>query len=354
MPEGYTHSSIGLRAADAAGWHITSREAFMAGANGPDMLFCYQAWKPGPKRRINLPALGNRMHAERTGAFLQALSKHAVTPVQQDYFLGFLCHYATDTVVHPYVEAVTRCCAAYGGPTGHGRFEIALDSHLHEKATGNPAVPLKDITPRLTGVPLAEVIAQLRRAIDDTYGIEVPGSCLVDAFNHNYFLRSLFASKTPLKIRQKLFRVLECFIGGKGYITGHLTPAKLRGISSKDVRQGIRLPNVWQDPYTGETREENIYQLLEKAEMYSTLLLREATALYTGWDLFWPLVGSKDYTWGAETPQSTLPAVDQKVQTPQKLSPDQNTLVAEAAAVAQKLADQREKAAPNTDHSGEN
>lgn len=309
MPEGYTHSSIALKAAQAAGWNITSREAFMTGANGPDMLFCYQAWKKGEKRTINLPALGNRMHEERTGAFLKALSRHAVTPVQRDYFLGFLCHYATDTVVHPYVVAVTRCCSAYGGTSGHGAFEIALDSHLHQKATGRGAVPLKDISPKLKGVELAEVVAQLQRAIFDTYGEDVPGSCLVDAFNHSYFLRGLFASHTPLHLRQKIFRVAECFIGGKGYITGHLTPAPLRGISGKDAKKGIRLPNVWQDPYTGETREENIYQLLEKAEMYSTLLVREATAAYTGWDLFWPLVGSKDYTWGVETPKSAEPAV---------------------------------------------
>lgn len=309
MPEGYTHSSIALKAAQAAGWNITSREAFMTGANGPDMLFCYQAWKPGAKRKINLPALGNRMHAERTGAFLKALSRHAVTPVQRDYFLGFLCHYGADTVVHPYVEAVTRCCAVYGGRTGHGAFEIALDSHLHQKATGSGSVPLKDISPRLKGVELAQVIAQLQRAISDTYGLDIPGSCLADAFSHAYFLRGLFASRTPLRLRQKVFKVIERFIGGKGYITGHLTPAPLRGISGKDAKKGIRLPNVWQDPYTGETREENIYQLLEKAEMYCTLLMREATAAYTGWDLFWPLVGSKDYTWGVETPQSAEPAV---------------------------------------------
>lgn len=308
MPEGYTHASIAQKAAAAADWKIHSLEAFLAGANGPDMLFCYQAWKKPAHRKINLPALGNRMHAERTGAFLKALSHHAITPVQRDYFLGFLCHYATDTVVHPYVEAVTRCCAVYGGRTGHGAFEVALDSHLHEKATGSGAVPLKDMCPRLKGVELAQVIAQLRRALYDTYDLEIPGSCLVDAFNHSYRLRSLFASHTPLRLRQKVCRVLECFMGGKGYITGHMTPAPLRGISGKDAKKGIRLPNVWQDPYTGETREENIYQLLEKAEMYSTLLVREATAFYTGWDLFWPLVGSKDYTWGAETTLSTTPA----------------------------------------------
>lgn len=308
MPEGYTHFSIAQKAAAAAGWHISSLEAFAAGANGPDMLFCYQAWLPAPRRRFNLPGLGNRMHAERTGAFLQALSRYAVTPVQQDYFLGFLCHYATDTVVHPYVEALTKSSSVYHGKTGHGAFEIALDSYLHQKATGSGSVPLKDISPRLKGAGLAEVVEQLHHAIYDTYGLDIPTNCLTDAFAHTYFLRGLFASCTPLRLRQKAFALLERLIGGKGYITGHLTPAALRGISSADAKQGICLPDVWQDSYTHETRTENIYQLLEKAEMYSTLLVREATVAYAGWESFWSLVGKDDYTWGVETPESAHPA----------------------------------------------
>lgn len=308
MPEGYTHFSIAQKAATAAGWQITSREAFAAGANGPDILFCYQAWRPAARRRFDLPGLGGKMHGERTGAFLQALSRYAATPVQQDYFLGFLCHYATDTVVHPYVEALTQGDGVYSGKTGHGAFEIALDSYLHQRATGSGAVPLKDISPRMKGTALAEVIAQLRSAIFDTYGLDLPADCLRDALAHTYFLRGLFASRTPLRLRQKVFTLLERVIGGKGYITGHLTPATLWGISSEDAKQGICLPDVWQNGYTEETQEDNIFQLLEKAEMYSTLLMREATKSYTGWESFWSLVGSKDYTWGAETPESALPA----------------------------------------------
>ena len=74
MPEGYTHLRCAWRAARAQ--KLTAdlhREAFFAGANGPDMLFCYQVWKPAKKRAYPLPDLGERMHNENTGAFLRAL-----------------------------------------------------------------------------------------------------------------------------------------------------------------------------------------------------------------------------------------------------------------------------------------
>lgn len=307
MPEGYTHASIALAAAAAAGWPVTSRAAFLAGANGPDMLFSFEAWKPAARRRMDLAAFGGRMHTERTGAFLRGLCRYAVTPAQKDYFMGFLCHYAADTTVHPYVEAVTRCCAPYGGKAGHGYFESALDSYLHKRDTGCAAVPVDDMCPRLTGAALAEVNAQLQRAILDTYGVEIRREYLADAFFDNYRVRSLFCARTPL--RRGLFWLIEPLFGGRGVLTGHLTPARLRGVSRRDSRRGISLPTLWHEPATGRPRAENISQLLDMALEYSTQLLREATAPCTGVDLFWPLVGSRDYVKGCETPLSAAPAV---------------------------------------------
>lgn len=306
MPEGYTHARIALAAAQAAGWDITSRAAYLAGANGPDMLYCFEAWKPAARRRMNLTAFGYRMHAERTGAFLQALCLHAVTPVQKDYFLGFLCHYATDTTVHPYVEMLTKCCPPYAGPAGHGYFEVALDSYLHKKDTGRAAVPVDDMCPLLTGTALADVNAQLQAAIQETYGVEIKREYLADAFFDNYRIRRLFCTKTPL--RRGVFWLIEPLVGGRGTLMSHLTPARLQGIGRHDSAKGISLPDLWRDPFTGAVREENIYQLLDQAQRYSTQLVQEATAPYTGVDLFWPLVGSKDYVQGIETPLSSAPA----------------------------------------------
>ena len=58
MPEGYVHVCIARQAAQAAGWPVRCAPAFMAGANGPDMFYCFEAWKPAAARRMNLPGPG--------------------------------------------------------------------------------------------------------------------------------------------------------------------------------------------------------------------------------------------------------------------------------------------------------
>ena len=182
MPEGYTHLRCAWRAVRAQ--KLTAdlhREAFFAGANGPDMLFCYQVWKPARKRAYPLPDLGERMHNENTGAFLRALIEGAKTPVQRSYAAGFLCHYGADTVVHPYVVLATSPGQAYEGPGGHGYFEIALDSQLHERDTGDAAVPVAHCCPRMDDAALDEVIPLLAGAIEAAYGERYPEQALRDA-----------------------------------------------------------------------------------------------------------------------------------------------------------------------------
>ena len=90
-------------------------------------------WKSKAKRRYDLPALGDRMHEEATGAFLCSLVRHVKTGAQIEYALGFLSHYAADTVLHPYVVAMCQSGQPYAGKGGHGYFEIALDSTLHAR-----------------------------------------------------------------------------------------------------------------------------------------------------------------------------------------------------------------------------
>ena len=64
MPEGYTHIRTARQAAVLADYVPVVPKAFEAGANGPDILFCYQAWKPARRRAVDLPGLGGRMHDE--------------------------------------------------------------------------------------------------------------------------------------------------------------------------------------------------------------------------------------------------------------------------------------------------
>ena len=120
MPEGYTHLRTAHKAAEAIHYKIQCPAAFAAGANGPDSFFCYEVWKKRAKRHYDLPGLGNRMHEEKTGAFLRSLCANVKTRPQVEYALGFLSHYAADTVVHPFIYAMCKPGCPYAGKGGHG------------------------------------------------------------------------------------------------------------------------------------------------------------------------------------------------------------------------------------------
>ena len=298
MPEGYTHVRTARKAAAAIHYKVRHPAAFAAGANGPDVFFSFEVWKRPARRRADLPALGERMHAEATGAFLQSLLRYVKTGAQLQYALVFLSHYAADTLLHPYVAAVCQPGMPYAGKGGHGYFEIALDSTLHAEDTGVSLVPADDCCPLLTGQDLAEVAALLRAALYETYGLQVSAECLADAFYYFHRVRRLFTSRHG--VRRAAFYVAETFFGGRGFLTGHVSPRAL----------ALDLPDDWTDPATGEQRHGGAFALLKQAEKCSALYMTGALQHWMGVlpqsDMV-RLLGSRDYGTGTETERSGTP-----------------------------------------------
>ncbi len=301
MPEGFTHVALARQAAKKAGWIIVDDAAFAAGANGPDIFFSFEGWKAASERRYALKEFGNHMHDARTRAFLRALCTEAKTQTQLDYFMGFLAHYAIDTTVHPYVCAVTQKGQPYGRKCGHGLFEIALDSYVCKKLTKKRDFGINDFAPKLEGVPLAEVVGQLGRAIDATYDVAIPREYIADAIFHNRRIRSIFRS--TFGIKRALFWLIEPLFGGRGTLTVHVHPRRLRGISKWAVKRGKGLPYPWVDTVTGEIHAETLNQLLARAEKRTATLYNALLNPATAKD-FWTLLGSCDYVTGTETEAS--------------------------------------------------
>lgn len=295
MPEGYTHVRTANKAAAAIHYKIQCPAAFAAGANGPDSFFCYQVWKPGPKRSYDLPALGSRMHEDRTGAFLQSLCRHVHTRPQVEYALGFLSHYAADTVVHPFVCAMCADDQPYAGPGGHGYLEIALDSTLHAEDTGKAGVPASDVSPMPVGEELADIAALLHTCLLEVYGEDIPVEYLADAFYHTYRVRGLFVTHTGL--RRQVFGLVERFMGGPGFITGHISPRRLSDA----------LPDAWTDPFTGRQHTGGVFALLPLAQKRSETYMTAALQTWMKalpWEEFTALIGSMSYTQGIPTERS--------------------------------------------------
>ncbi|MDE6059640.1 MAG: zinc dependent phospholipase C family protein [Clostridia bacterium] len=113
MPSSITHQLIAEEAAkqfpptiqEAAEKH---RDYFILGAQGPDALFFI---KPLSKKEFNIGRHLHRYDVYETFRFflsyLETLSEESRSKMTA-YVAGYVCHYATDTVFHPFVYAYVK------------------------------------------------------------------------------------------------------------------------------------------------------------------------------------------------------------------------------------------------------
>ena len=102
----FLHSQRVLAGIKQAGRETFSPEAFAWGAQGPDFFYCHRflPWWRGQ----SLAGWGDRLHdappAETLASMWRYVKAHPEDRYARSYAQGFLCHYAADSVCHPFVE----------------------------------------------------------------------------------------------------------------------------------------------------------------------------------------------------------------------------------------------------------
>lgn len=204
MPDFATHYLVGSQVAlglPPAGRALVGRypAAFHWGLEGPDPLFYHQILLGGGP----LAPMGGQMHREQTDSLLQALTR-AILEAPSDrrelltaYGLGFLCHYATDHRVHPYVYWVCEQQRALLPPSHwkglHGRVECRLDDILCPLLGGFAAtsLPLRRLFP-LEPAFLAAIGPLYQGLLENVYGQNAPAHQVADAFRTCLAITALF------------------------------------------------------------------------------------------------------------------------------------------------------------------
>ena len=104
------------------------RNAFWWGANGPDIFFAHRVIHS--KKHQSLSKVSHKMHNNRADVLLNYLSEYAQAyndPVALSYAMGFVTHYAFDSVAHPYI--VDYAETASQGKT----YRLPLISNVHDQ-----------------------------------------------------------------------------------------------------------------------------------------------------------------------------------------------------------------------------
>ncbi|XMB86260.1 zinc dependent phospholipase C family protein [Mycoplasmatota bacterium WC44] len=193
-----------------------NNELYLVGAQGPDPYFYYKflPWK----NNEGLPKIGNLLHSKFTQRFfLTYLDKLKENYSKNGYsfILGWICHYALDSITHPYIYHFTgnyiktdKSTYSYRG--NHLQLERSIDSiFLRRKGyNSNKFKATKEIF-TLLEIP-SEVVQLLDSTIKDIYGLDNMGNNYNNAYKD--YRKSLnIMSYDPYGIKKLLYRVMDLF-----------------------------------------------------------------------------------------------------------------------------------------------
>ncbi len=127
MPSLFTHTLIAedvlARLPENVRAAAKDLPAFLLGAQGGDVFFFCRAKDGGGKRRN----LGRSLHREDVYARFCALAEAARRAGDFSYAAGYVCHYAADTIFHPYVYAL---CAQLSAENARVHWHTCIESDL--------------------------------------------------------------------------------------------------------------------------------------------------------------------------------------------------------------------------------
>ncbi|WP_310604382.1 zinc dependent phospholipase C family protein [Anaerosporobacter sp.] len=138
MPAIYAHYRFGCDVIKNTPHHITAtiveyRSLFDIGLHGPDLLFFYRPLFSNPVNRI-----GFGIHDKRGRVFFEQAAEMIHNLPRKEpalaYLYGSLCHFALDSMCHPYIEE-----KSVNDDISHTQIESSFDFALMQKDSFKPA-----------------------------------------------------------------------------------------------------------------------------------------------------------------------------------------------------------------------
>ena len=253
--------------------------SFRWGCQGPDPLFYRKILLGSP-----LHKLGNRMHSEKTDELFAALARgvHDLTDESQHiaaaYFYGFVCHYALDSEVHPYVycrqEQIRSADTRLNASAVHCQIESDIDCLLYEKAYQAPVTAFDPAAFYILSPAEHAVLAVLLHAVlQSVYGVDVPVRDLRRSFDEMLQWQKFFYAdkRRTYRTAQRLER-----LAGRGAIlSGHMKV----GNPSWDALNEQRTPwhNLWAP---NQPRTESVPELFGLAHIRAAALAGQYAAQF--------------------------------------------------------------------------
>lgn len=167
MPDIVVHNAMGEKVLQQLSTEISSiidYDVFRFALMGPDPYqfyrFCFPPFRRGVNRRSHI------MHTTKTDIFLMELAARSQSKEAFSFLAGFLCHYAMDSISHPFI-----CKVANNQGSMHTAIEHKLDV-LELERQGKQRKDIVSVFARCPDLPeVREVIQKVYGWNDNCYAV---------------------------------------------------------------------------------------------------------------------------------------------------------------------------------------
>lgn len=298
MPAVITHDLFGKDVFDEM--HETTDasyeeyEAFLLGNQGPDVLY-FASLNP---LFANVAKLGTRMHRCDPTTLLMCLRDAAadlveeVRPIGQAYAAGFVCHYALDAALHPFVYAQQRAITGAGvdGLDERDRHEVhaEIESELDVLAlSAKTGQTIAEFAPAQHILRADERVLDVVSCLYKRVTLELFGSTIPkDAFAKSVgcYRSALSALYSPTGTKRSMLGRLEKLLRRHSFLQAMSHRSEL--LTSSPFANQERAP--WTDPATGMVRHDGFWDIYDATRIRTKLFLafyptatKEAVSAFT-------------------------------------------------------------------------
>lgn len=251
--------------------------AFYWGLQGPDLLF----FRKAILGKRPLYPYASMMHSEKNTELFACMAEYIDALDDTDsgaalsYFYGFLCHYALDSEIHPYVYCrqyeMAQKYPTVSGSALHCQIETDIDSLLYTRLKKEPVTsfaPEKLYTiPKEETYSISRLYTYLLRKV---YGKSVSFEEIVKCFADTLMIQKMLFSGSRAVFAAT--KTLDALMRSKGLLTSHVK-------GKKPKWDCLNLGHhTWHNPYTPDKpRTQSVPEILAIARHKAVRLAKAYT-----------------------------------------------------------------------------
>ena len=276
MADIYLHSRLAEEVIKELDYEFDKKLVFM-GAQGPDPLY----YNMQSKEHKDYRYYADRMHDTNTKNLFKNMInhiKHHNNQITYSWLVGFICHYALDVKIHPYVYHNVGVYKKDKPETHkyrglHLKFERSIDAVMIEKELGFKANKLSlhktYFTQKL--VPL-DVMKVMEHTLKQTYGKDNGGTMYLIAVNKMYGnVKKII--KDRFGIKKQLYKIIDLFTKQDMFFKdlsfyNHIEQYDFLNEQKK----------TWHHPITNESFNSSVEDLFNEAKVFALELIKKTDA----------------------------------------------------------------------------